>query len=399
MRKRQIREIVSILFLWIVAFLCGCNARSSPPPSKSINSPSPGTATPTETTVHHFPKGIIAFIGADGNVWLINADGSNKRRLTKDAKATGLDWSPDGHVLAFTVRIDGRSFELHLYNVSDSIDNVALSGKASEMFWDPEWSPDGRSLALLSWSRINDRLVPVLYSVRDNLKKNLTAIPLTYPTESGLLPPASVRWSPDGKHLLIDTGCCAIRGIDVIDVENGKTVYKGSAFSYAWSQDGTYLAIGKPQVVNPPLPAGNGKSSSLIVRDIEHGGIYTVATGTARAMYLPVEWLSDESLLFEQQPEPPDTISSYWIVSIKNGQVGKPIRAKKIPPRYRRASLLELLPADMRKPDTGCFSWSSDGRWVAFHTGHNPGNIYIFNLKGSTPPTRIAEGGCPLWQP
>ena len=75
---------------------------------------------------------------ADVGLWVVNADGSNPRQLTRYAAGSHFAWSPDGRRIAF------RRFDLFVVNADGSgLRRLARNGGA------PAWSPDGRTIAFL----------------------------------------------------------------------------------------------------------------------------------------------------------------------------------------------------------------------------------------------------------
>jgi Tol biopolymer transport system component len=104
----------------------------------------------------------LVFTGYDGglsDLFVIDADGRNLQRLTNDRYADlHPTWSPDGQTIAFTtdrgpdtdfdlLRIG--NFRLATYDVASGRIEV-LPGMDHGKNVDPQWAPDGRSLAYVS---------------------------------------------------------------------------------------------------------------------------------------------------------------------------------------------------------------------------------------------------------
>ena len=90
---------------------------------------------------------------AKAGLWVVNADGSNPRQLTRYAVGSNPAWSPDGRRIAFRRRSAplgvesipaGPSADLYVVNADGSgLRRLARNGGA------PAWSPDGRTIAFL----------------------------------------------------------------------------------------------------------------------------------------------------------------------------------------------------------------------------------------------------------
>jgi len=93
--------------------------------------------------------------GGGDNIWIMNADGSDKRQLTRESfrLLNNPTWSPDGHYLAarkhFTTQRSLGTGEIWLYHVAGG-DGVPLVERPSEQhqkeLGEPMFSPDGRSI-------------------------------------------------------------------------------------------------------------------------------------------------------------------------------------------------------------------------------------------------------------
>jgi Tol biopolymer transport system component len=100
----------------------------------------------------------IAFVSTRsgiGQVWVMNADGSNQVQLTFDSLPKGQvpDWSPDGSKIAYAT----ETFDIWVINSNGSEQTQLTSGAPRE--WGTAWSPDGRQVA---FTTIDDRLVRVM---------------------------------------------------------------------------------------------------------------------------------------------------------------------------------------------------------------------------------------------
>lgn len=229
-------------------------------------------------------RGEIAFLSTrDGvtNVRLIAVDGSGERALTATAESKDPPrWSRDGRRVLFgvavgeTTRVDsvdragshrksvttvpgraprispdgtrvlyatGSWTAVHLFVANvDGSPPVAVTDGTS-VAWNPEWSPDGRTIAYTG--RTNDRLNIWLVGAGGANPRQLTHIEST---EGQAQVPA---WSPDGRTLAIQVSSKDDGHIWLVDTATGDaheiaphaTHYRDEV--PAWFPDGKHIAF------------------------------------------------------------------------------------------------------------------------------------------------------------
>jgi Tol biopolymer transport system component len=84
------------------------------------------------------------------NIYVMNADGSGRRRLTRLRNARSPAWSPDGASIAFThAPANNGVDDIFVLTVTTGEIRRLTSTDADETF--PQWSPDGRLIAYERW--------------------------------------------------------------------------------------------------------------------------------------------------------------------------------------------------------------------------------------------------------
>ena len=180
-----------------------------------------------------FQAGVVGFPDppwpTDGaaRIHVINADGSNRTRLTEnDAAETTPQWSPDGNSILFASDLGGN-WDIYVID-ADGTGQTRLTNDPGEDIM-PIWSPDGTRVAFVS-----DRggvLDIFLMELNGGEPERLTE-------DSGIWELSGMAWSPDG--LSIAFGATRDRAADIYVVsladgtENRLTTESGVDVSPSW---------------------------------------------------------------------------------------------------------------------------------------------------------------------
>jgi TolB protein len=158
----------------------------------------------------------------DTNIYVMNADGSDIRRITAHpAQDRDPDWSPDGTLITFA---SDRFGTLGIFVMDTDGGNsrpVIPTDEFSD--WYPRWSPDGRSIAYLS-----DRTMRQTNTSGAD-SPNILLIELDGSSESVQITNHTIpkfrspSWSPDGRRFIATgvTSCgrdCSVYYLIVVEV-------------------------------------------------------------------------------------------------------------------------------------------------------------------------------------
>jgi len=142
------------------------------------------------------------------DVYVMNSDGSGRRRLTRSPEMDGDPaWSPDGRRLAF-VRVRGGRSDIYVVNrdgsglrrLAHAITFRPMPGSSSGFAANPAWSPDGQKIAFMSNRDGKDDIFVV--NADGSGLRNLTRSrgnyykPIYWGSGDGPM------WSPDGRKIL-----------------------------------------------------------------------------------------------------------------------------------------------------------------------------------------------------
>lgn len=231
-------------------------------------------------------SGKITFI-RDGDIYLINPDGSGETKLTTNAKVEtwGLTWSPDGTKVAFLTGDVANTGIGDLIVVYRDTSERKLLGKNVSASSAPAWSPDGKKLTFVSKQDGNEELYLVSIEGGKEVRLTTNSAADNNPTwspdgnkiafvsnrdysgndswgEVYLMNadgsdqhkvsqkqedhwyPLSLAWSPNGKQIAF--GCATsglgYAGIYVVNLDGTGQSVVGGGDSPVWSPDGTKVA-------------------------------------------------------------------------------------------------------------------------------------------------------------
>jgi len=194
----------------------------------------------------------IAF-AHEGDIWIMNADGTGRSQLTFDpAQEFDPSLSPDGQWIAFRSHAGGDP-QVHLIGTDGSAERNLTNSRFTD--YSPAFSPDGTQIAFASDRAARGMNVWIMDADGTNLRQ-LTGIPgiSEYPS-----------WSPDGTRLVFhctfgrvlesgtgDFEVCAANadGTGLVQLTDAP----GESKLPAWSPDGQWIAFASDRHGWPSLP-------------------------------------------------------------------------------------------------------------------------------------------------
>jgi hypothetical protein len=184
-------------------------------------------------------------------IFVMNADGGNRRPLVDGVTAGRVAWSADGTKLAYVKRV-GKVNQIFITKIdgSEEPEQVTRSTKAKD---DPDWSPDGRSI--LYWAEGADGVKSIYALELDTATPEEPGRRITQAVDGDAGDPAI---SPDGKQVLFTgKGDSDANKSDIwiIPVEGGKatriTTDAGREIDPNWAPDSQWFAFTRGKWEDP----------------------------------------------------------------------------------------------------------------------------------------------------
>jgi len=388
----------------------------------------------------------IAFVGTDGNLYLIDRHGENLEYLAVGGEGTALTfptWSPDGRRVAFIAQreTDGE-VESILYTVSTvGGDPIKLYTSTENPAFYLYWSPDSQHIGFLteedsslalrlapadgrepaqvlergapfywSWSPDGQEMLMHIGGTRRFREDAHLAIRSRQPEATPDVlddAPASFQapaWSPDGRRLLYagetEDGQ---RALYLRQRESGaveKLVNVIGFVGFNWSPDGqriAYLQIDDPTIA----PLGHvyvinsdGSERRQVSREPVIAFFWS-PDGRRLALLVPSldeETPSTRMGLSAPLPQERELRLRWWLVDVVTLE-RRPLVA------FRPTNpFLFILPYFDQYAQSIRF-WSPDSRYLVYsdQESSRQAGIWIVDVEGKEPPHRLADGTLAVW--
>ena len=177
-------------------------------------------------------------------IWTVNADGSDQRLLVADPFYQDFEpsYSPDGrHIVFVRCRPDFSACGISRVDAQGRHLSTVLPLRTGINSFQPTYSPNGAQIAFNSYGLAG--VTGAVYVMRSDGSGVRRVTP-------GWLGAATHDWSPDGRHIVIQSNCCTPRHAAIWQVDIGTGALRqlttpGARHDFfpSYSPDGTRVAF------------------------------------------------------------------------------------------------------------------------------------------------------------
>lgn len=175
--------------------------------------------------------------GGRNDLYVINADGTNQKRLTDTPEEEGIPaWSPRGDTIAISIPIDGDA-EIFLLDVETGEVISQLTDNEGVDDYMPAWSPDGSHIVYVSRDETegSDEIHIMTADGETDTQITDNAVEDYYPA-----------WAPDGDTIVFVSARVGEQTLFIMDIDgsNQRQLTDGTDRDSrpAWSPDGSIIA-------------------------------------------------------------------------------------------------------------------------------------------------------------
>jgi Tol biopolymer transport system component len=168
----------------------------------------------------------VAYVSyPEADLWRSKSDGNSRLKLTQaPMRVADPNWSPDGQSLAFSGQLPGQDWKIYIVSAEGGSPQ-SITAENREV-WAPSWSADGKSLAFSAAGKERIQILNLATGTVSNLQGS-----------DDLFRP---RWSPDGRYVAARSN----DSLQLIDFTTGLAealIEDVQLEGFYWANDGQHI--------------------------------------------------------------------------------------------------------------------------------------------------------------